>query len=200
MQRLQGALADAGFPAPRPLGRRGLVTWEEWLDEGVFRDAHQPEVRASMAATLARFIALATATGIRPSRPFFPGPGGDLWPKPHNALFDFEATAKGAEWIDEIARQAKLECEAAPGREVVGHTDWSAKHMRFDAELRPTALYDWDSVDTQAETRLVGAAAASFTYTEEVDVASKLAALGLSLPKLARTNRPSGNWLAPSWR
>src|SRR5205823_4705715 len=81
VQRLQGALADAGFPAPRPLGRRGFVTWEEWLDEGVFRDAHQPEVRASMAATLARFIALATATGIRPSRPFFPGPGGDLWPK-----------------------------------------------------------------------------------------------------------------------
>jgi len=173
VQRLQQALADAGFPAPRPLGRRGLVTWEQWLDGGAFRDAHEPVVRRAMAEALARFVALAGETAIRPSRPFFPGPEDALWPKPHNALFDFEATADGAEWIDEIARRAKPERDVAAGHDVVGHTDWSAKHLRFDAELRPTAVYDWDSVDTQAETSIVGTAAASFTYTEEIEVASK---------------------------
>ncbi|HEY6962586.1 MAG TPA: phosphotransferase [Gaiellaceae bacterium] len=173
VQRVQAALADAGFPAPRPLGRRGLVTWEEWLDEGVFRDAHEPPVRRALAGLLVRFVDLATATGVRPSRPFFPDAGEALWPTPHNALFDFEATREGAEWIDEIARAAKPLRDARVGRVVVGHTDWSIKHFRWDDELRATAVYDWDSVDTQTETRIVGTAAASFVYTEEIPGVSK---------------------------
>ena len=55
------------------------------------------------------------------------------------------------------------------GREVVGHLDWAAKHVRFDDELRPTAVYDWDSVTTELEPVVAGQAAASFTYTEELD-------------------------------
>ena len=165
VQRLQSALRAAGFPAPAPVRREGTVTVDEWLDEGEFRDGHEPEVRRALATSLARFVELATATGIRPRREFL-RPSGALWPKPHNVLFDFEATAAGAEWIDEIARAARS--VPAAGREVVGHTDWAAKHVRFDAELRPTAVYDWDSVDTELETRLVGGAAGSFTYTEEL--------------------------------
>jgi hypothetical protein len=107
MQAAQGALADAGFPAPRPLGRRGLVTWEEWLDEGSFRDAHEPAVRRALASTLARFVSLSSSIGVWPRRPFFPHCVEALWPKPHNALFDFEASVEGAEWIDEIARAAQ---------------------------------------------------------------------------------------------
>src|SRR6478609_8621167 len=106
VQSVQAALADAGLPAPRPLGRQGLVVWEEWLDEGSFRDAHEPAVRAAMARELARFHRVATATGLRPYRPFLRPPEA-LWPKPHSVLFDFEATADGAEWIDEIARAAR---------------------------------------------------------------------------------------------
>lgn len=170
VQRVQAGLAGLG--APRPLGRRGLVTWEEWRDAGAFRDAHEPEVRVAFAGLLVRFVDVASATGVRPRRPFFPGPGGPLWPKPHNALFDFEATAEGAEWIDAIAREAKP-LRDAPGPDVVGHTDWSIKHVRWDDDLRPRAIYDWDSVDTQTEARIVGTAAASFTYTEEVPVESK---------------------------
>jgi aminoglycoside phosphotransferase (APT) family kinase protein len=168
MQKVQSALADAGFPAPRPLGRRGQATFEEWLDEGVFRDAHEPEVRRAMAQELVRFHRLATASGIRPRRPFFPLGDEALWPVPHNALFDFEATVEGAEWIDEIARAAKRARDRAAGVEVVGHTDWSAKHIRFDDDLQPVAVYDWDSLNTEPEPLLVGTAAASFTYTEEL--------------------------------
>jgi len=168
LQRLQTALADDGFPAPRPLARHGLTTVEEWLDDGDFRDAHEPEVRRAMARTLAEFIRRATATGFRPRRPFLPHGDEGLWPVPHNALFDFDATTVGAEWIDEIARAAKPLGRGDAGTEVVGHTDWSAKHLRFDAALRPTALYDWDSVTVDREPSYVGTAAGSFTYTEEL--------------------------------
>ena len=33
----------------------------------------------------------------------------------------------------------------------------------------PTAIYDWDSVSTELEPLVAGQAAASFTYTEELD-------------------------------
>ena len=58
-------------------------------------------------------------------------PDHGLWPVPHNALFDFEATVAGAEWIDEVAGKAKKILDNSPGRMVVGHADWSAKHLRF---------------------------------------------------------------------
>ncbi|HEU5363156.1 MAG TPA: hypothetical protein VFU56_07415 [Gaiellaceae bacterium] len=165
VQRLQSALSAAGFPAPAPVRRAGTVTVDEWLDEGAFRDGHEPEVRRALARSLHEFVELATATGIRPRREFL-RPADALWPKPHNALFDFEATAAGAGWIDEIACVARA--VPAAGGEVVGHSDWAAKHVRFDTALRPTAVYDWDSVDTELETRSVGGAAGSFTYTEEL--------------------------------
>ena len=168
VQALQSRLADAGFPAPRPVRLHGTVTVEEWLDDGAFRNAHEPAVRRAMARELVRFHRLATATGRRPRRAFL-RPDGELWPKPHNVLFDFDATAAGAEWIDEIGSAALSAAQAPVGTAVVGHTDWSAKHLRFDPDLRPTALYDWDSVTTDLEPSLVGTAAGSFVYSEELD-------------------------------
>ena len=106
-----------------------LCSGEEWIDHGAFRDAHEPDVRSALARELARFHGAATATGLRPRRPFL-RPADALWPKPHNVLFDFEATAAGAEWIDEIGRGARR--VPAVGAETVGHTDWGAKHLRFD--------------------------------------------------------------------
>jgi hypothetical protein len=167
VQQLQATLADAGYPAPRPVRRIGTVTIDEWLDGGEYRDAHEPDVRQAMARELVRFHRLATETGLRPRRVFL-RPEGALWPKPHNALFDFEASASGAEWIDEIALAARAIADRHVGAEVVGHTDWSAKHLRFGPKLDVTALYDWDSVTTDLEPTLVGTAAGSFTYTEEL--------------------------------
>jgi hypothetical protein len=53
---------------------------------------------------------------------------------PHNALFDFEASVEGAERIDEIARAAQTARDEGAGREVVGHTDWAVRHVRFDVD------------------------------------------------------------------
>jgi hypothetical protein len=167
VQELQAKLADAGYPAPRPVRRIGTVTIDEWLDQGEFRDAHDPRVRRAMARELARFHRLATGTGLRPRREFL-RPDGELWPKPHNVLFDFDATSAGAEWIDEIGVAARAIADRRVGTELVGHTDWSAKHFRFTPRLEVTALYDWDSVTTDLEPSLVGTAAGSFTYTEEL--------------------------------
>ena len=83
------------------------ATIDEWIDAGEYRDAHEPDVRRAMARELVRFHELATGSGVRPRRPFFPLGDEALWPVPHNALFDFEKTRAGAEWIDDIARAAK---------------------------------------------------------------------------------------------
>ncbi len=94
--------------------------------------------------------------------------GTGLWPPTaHSPIFDLPATAAGAERLDELAAQAKR--LVGPGAPLVGHSDWSAKHMRF-AGGRVAVVYDWDSLDLSSETRLVGTAAATFTANSELDV------------------------------
>lgn len=178
--RVQAALAERGFPCPRPvcpphpLGR-GLATAEELLDEGDRRDAHDPEIRRAMAGNLARLVALAedlrSTSGLR--RGFLSRPDAlrELWPEPHSRLFDFRGTATGAEWIDEHARRARaVLSEVARGRPVVGHIDWSVKHFRFVGS-RARVIYDWDSLRLEPEPAIVGEAARGFTMTWYLDVA-----------------------------
>ena len=119
-----------------------------------------------MAEYLARLIGLATQLhplpGMEPYRPA----DSPLWPVPHWPMFDFEATAAGAEWIDDIAARAKAICDANAERIAIGHGDWSVKHFRFDG-LRPTVIYDWDSLNADLEAVFVGGAARAFTYSGE---------------------------------
>lgn len=170
MQQVQEHLWRRGFPCPRPFGVYGRATLEEWRDDGEHLDAHDPAVREALAGLLARLIALASDLEPSPSLvPFLPRSGGPLWPKPHNVLFDFEATADEAAWIDEIAREARAQRDAGRGKPVVGHHDWTAGHVRFDG-LRPTVVYDWDSTSADLEPVFVGEAAAAFTYTQRLPV------------------------------
>jgi hypothetical protein len=166
-QQVQEHLWRYGFPCPRPLGVRGRATLEEWRDDGVYRDAHETEARRALARLLVRLVTL--TRGVRPAvdlPPFFPGPGGPLWPVPHNVLFDFEATREGAEWIDEIAEAARERRDVAGGAVVIGHHDWTAKHVRF-AGIEPTVVYDWGSMSVGFEPVFAGEAAAHFTYDVE---------------------------------
>jgi hypothetical protein len=167
IQEVQEHLWRYGFPCPRPLGVRGHGTLEEWRDEGQHRDAHEPEARRSLAQLLVRLVALTRA--VRPAvdlPPFFPRPGGPLWPAPHNALLDFDATAAGAEWIDEIAGAARAQRDAGGGDVVIAHHDWTAKHVRW-AGIKPTVVYDWDSISIGYEPLFVGEAASHFTWDVE---------------------------------
>lgn len=170
VQRVQEHLWAGGFPCPRPLGVFERATLEEWRDEGDYRDAHQPEVRQILAEQMAelhrRTPQLMPVAGLEP---YFPPPNAPLWPRPHNVLFDFEATAEGAEWIDEIALEAKRARESGAEEIVIGHGDWTATHFRF-VGLRPNVIYDWDSLNADFEAAFVGGSAASFTYTEHFPV------------------------------
>lgn len=170
---IQEALVERGFPAPgvilgpRPLGRT-FATVEELIDEGDYRDAHEPTVRAALAEALARLVGLAADFPrdalAREEQTF----GDGLWPRPHHRMFDFEATQVGTEWIDELAARAK-ELLGAPAEFVIGHTDWTVKHCRFVGdELR--VVYDWDSLGLMHEPELVGHAAAHFTTTWRLEV------------------------------
>lgn len=164
-QRVQEHVWRSGFPCPRPLGCRGGATLEEWVDDGEYRDAHDSRVRRVVAKSLSSLVEL-TRGLVEPERHY---PRLQLWPTPHNVLFDFDATAAGAEWIDDIAASAKPLKDAGVGRLVIGHGDWSVKHFRFDG-LKPTVVYDWDSLNTDYEPVFVGVAAATFTYTEHLPV------------------------------
>lgn len=174
--RVQQRLCERGFPSPAPISGplpfgRGFATVEEFVDAGEHVDAHEPEVRCSMARMFARMIGLAaTVPDVWAlSRGWKLPPDRGLWPVPHNVLFDFEATAAGAEWIDEIAGKTKKVLDDSPGRMVVGHADWSAKHFRFK-DGKVSVIYDWDSFRLDKETNLVGHAATHFPYTEYFNV------------------------------
>ncbi len=168
VQQVQQQLYERGFPCPRPLGVRRRAMLEEWVDEGAYRDAHEPEVRRLIAEQLARLLRLTPELALPAIEPRFPPPGA-LWPRPRNMLFDFEATAAAAERIDEIAAAAQATCDAGPRELELGHDDRTAKHFRFDG-LRPTVIYDRDSLEADSEPVFAGRAASSFTYSERLGV------------------------------
>lgn len=174
--RIQAALHEAGFPAPRPLAGphpadsagASYLTAEE-LAEGEVADAHSPDVRRSMARALAQLVRLATPH----ASPAIPGqwwmePDAPIWPAPHSPIFDL--ARPGGEWIDELALRARRTLTETHTPTVVGHSDWSVKNMRFDG-ARIAAVFDWDSLRREPEASVLGGAATHFTATWYLDVA-----------------------------
>jgi hypothetical protein len=166
--RVQAHLASHGRYAttvhagPAPLGR-GLAVVEAMVDGGETKDAHVPAIRRALAralhdvvATCRPLVAGSTLTAQLLTDP----PQGTLWPTPHSKLFDFAATAAGAEWIDAVAREARSRMAPA-GEVVIGHGDWRAEHVLFVGE-QPVAAFDWDSLCKEREPALVGYTAHAF--------------------------------------
>jgi len=182
IQRVTRHLASRGFPCPvpvldpAPLGL-GNATAETYVADGEYRDAHEPEIRQAMASALWRQIDLARSfaaePGISELQERHPVPPNRLWGKPHSVIFDFEATAAGAEWIDEIGWRAKQMLAEPAGQVVVGHCDWATKHFRFvDGAIH--VVYDWDSLRVEPETVTAGRAAQSFTAVYDTPLDGKV--------------------------
>ncbi len=92
--------------------------------------------------------------------------GGELYPQPHNPIFDFSLRAEDARWIDQLAEAAKAARAVDASGPIVVHTDWSARNVRFeDGEL--VVAYDWDSLAEVTESVAVGQAAATWRSTGE---------------------------------
>jgi hypothetical protein len=171
--QVQAGLAACGFPAPRvlaELSRLGLgwAAAMEYKRGGVATDVRVPGVRRAMAAGLSQFVRTSESYRDIEGLPHRLLPER-VWPRPHNVLFDFEATAQGAGWIDKIARTALAAMRSATSRVIVGHLDWSAKNMRMGPQSI-AVVYDWDAVFLDRETFVLGAAAAHFPMTWELDV------------------------------
>lgn len=167
-QAVQVALHARGFPCPepllgpRPLGR-GLVVVERHLERGERGDPHAPAIRREIAARLVELAAIARAEGLGTELGgswFGSLPAQQLWPRAHNPRIDFTASARGAEWIDALARRARA--VPAAGEHALGHFDWRVEHFRFEAG-RIATVYDWDSLHFEREPIAAGAAAYGFT-------------------------------------
>ncbi len=174
MGKVQQYLAAQGYPCPRPVAAprslaSGIATIDELIDEGIPRDAHEPVIRSALAVALFQHIHLlhmVEQIGIDLTPFDLRLPLNVLWPKPHNALFDFEATQEGAEWIDACAWRVKHVLEQDDQPSVLAHGDFSANQMRFAGD-QLLIVYDWDSLVLRSELVSVGKTAASFTYTEQ---------------------------------
>jgi hypothetical protein len=166
-RRVHAALHALGFPSPAPIlppvsfAPSAIALVDELVRGGAAADGHEPAVRATGAHELAQLVRLAAAVpdtqALTVPAPQVPE---DLWPTPHNPLFDFRATARGAEWIDELARGARAAAEPV-GDTVVVHTDWTVRNLRFVGSALHVA-FDWDSVGRDLEVRTIGTAAAMF--------------------------------------
>jgi hypothetical protein len=167
VSRVQRHLAQNGFTCPAPLAGPAPLGLGMASVETLLADPGPTPVRADLmpvsAAGLARVVALCRpqdATGLAPHP--LDSPAGGLYPEPHSPLFDFEATAAGAEWIDELATIARSARDSLDRPAVVAHTDWSARNVRFGAEAI-VAVYDWDSLALVTETTAVGQAAGTWS-------------------------------------
>lgn len=173
--RAQRLLAIAGLPVatpltdiPMPIGT-GAATLETWRADGATVDVRPAPLRRALARCTYDIITALDPDQFPELVPTWRG----LYPPPHAPHFNFVATSKGAEWIDEhatdaLARRRTLE---GIGRRVVAHTDVRPENVLLDVAESPTVstIYDLDSLCVDAEPWLVGATARAFSTNWSLD-------------------------------
>jgi hypothetical protein len=172
VQRVQRAVARRGFPCPTPMAEPvavgvGWATMESLLpDPGPSLHLDDDSLERSSAGLV---DLLHAAVGLEQRdldlHPFRIA-DGDLYPTPHNPIFDLPGTALGAEWIDEWARRAWAQRASRSLPSVIAHLDWSARNVRMD-RTGVVAVYDWDSVSVASQAAAAGQAATTWRSTGE---------------------------------
>lgn len=170
---VQGALAEAGFPCPRPLAGpaplgRLAATAEELVSGGDLL-APGPAAAGRFAALLAELVRLAPDPADVPTLQPSPAwaawdhdhPG--LWPPPDDLDGDLD-DHPGPSWLDRVAAAVRARLAGLRLPPVVGHADWESQNLRWH-DGRPLVVHDWDSAVAQPEPVVAGLAAAVWPAT-----------------------------------
>src|SRR3954447_24668536 len=111
VRRVQRHLHAGGFPCPEPLGDVVTVQGAVFVAERELPDPGVSSLASDSLAVSAAGLAEVVdrcqlldepALARHPLR----DPSEGVFPEPHSPIFDFVATAAGAEWIDDLARRA----------------------------------------------------------------------------------------------
>ena len=171
--RAQRVMLAAGLPVAAPLLDRpislgrGMATVDEWRVEGAMLDVRSPQRRRAIAAA-SWAISAALPPEVFPD--LAPTRTG-RYPPPHSALFDFDATWFGAQWIDDAADEAReigsgLRA-AGVGELMVLHADLRPENLLLvdsvDGTAAVTTIYDLDSLECDLEPWLIGGVARAFS-------------------------------------
>jgi hypothetical protein len=168
--QVQHQLWLAGYACPQLLvGPTALgaftVTAEAYVPGGepLTRSADAPR---RFAEALADLVARAPAADSVPS--LAPPPAwvwwdhdqAGIWPLPDDSEANLNAHREPA-WLNDAGRRVQqrlARCHLPPG---IGHADWESQNLRWrDGHLH--VVHDWDSVVSQPEAMIAGAAAAVF--------------------------------------
>ena len=167
MERIRQHVLTRGFPAIR--ARTELFQsepggmWAAIYDyvECPIVDAHQLEVRAELARTLAQLSGI--LEHVDPDGlPVSPTIGAALWPPSHRSYVDNTTLRPETAWIDARGRAAQAIVRAAGLPLMPAYLDWGVTNVRT-RDARLVAVLDWDSLHAASEADLVGRNAAIFT-------------------------------------
>ena len=124
-----------------------------------------------MAATLAGLVEQTAPLRDLPGLPHDLVPRDALWPAPHNALFDFEATMTGAASIDDRSlRRAERTSWLPPVPRSSGTAIGAPTTCASATMARSGVVYDWDSLAVGPEAVLVGGVASTFSVIWSLEV------------------------------
>jgi hypothetical protein len=164
VSHVQRELARSGFPCadvidgPTPFMNGSIVAMTHIT--GPLHDPHTPAMRTAMAALLHESMTRTSRYRDHPHLPAWSLPRDEIFPAPHNALFDFHVA--GGEWIDAVAKDARARMR--DDNVIAVHTDLSAANVRFDG-ARIVCVYDMDSIALTGEMRILANTVVHFTYT-----------------------------------
>ncbi|WP_046503977.1 aminoglycoside phosphotransferase/kinase family protein [Streptomyces odonnellii] len=177
---VQRALADSGFPCPRPLTAvavvdRRAVHAEQWCPGGDMLRDDGPETAAKFAVLLATLVTLARKVRVRPP---LPNPVWLRWDHEEPGLwpaYDWHDARAGLVAVPQDLEQTVVRIRARMARaasleRTVGHGDWESQNIRWRGGEAHT-VHDWDSLAWLPEAAIAGAASGAFASTEHPTLA-----------------------------
>src|SRR3954454_10819021 len=173
VRRVQHHLHGAGFPCPEVIGDVTIVAGTTFVTEAELPDpgwdsgaSARADTSAARLCELVRLCSTLDEPDLvrHPLRIPHDGP----FPEPHSPIFDFPATAAGAEWLDGLAVDAHVIVAEDESPPVIVHTDWSMRNVRTRGD-RVVAVYDWDSLALVKESEALGLAASTWSRFGEAN-------------------------------